>query len=110
MSASDSLTQANPARAFWLGFAAYLTLTWITLGIGFKLLFRQRPWQQYLISAYACYVAHVVVGNLIDTDHWRHFYLLLGVIWGCYALEKRHQLTRAQTKSTAIPGALTSRA
>ena len=77
----------------WLGFAAYMALTWITLGIGFKLLFRKRPWQIYLICAYAVYVAHVFVGNIIDTDHWRHFYLLLGIIWGSYGLEKRHQLT-----------------
>jgi O-antigen ligase len=77
----------------WLGFAAYMALTWITLGIGFKLLLRSRPWQPYLICAYAVYVSHVFVGNIIDTDHWRHFYLLLGIIWGSYGLEKRHQLT-----------------
>jgi O-antigen ligase len=76
----------------WLGFAAYMFVTWITLGIGFKLLFRNRPWQPFLISAYAVYVAHVVIGNIIDTDHWRHFYLLLGVIWGCYGLEKKWRL------------------
>jgi O-antigen ligase len=73
----------------WLGFAAYMAMTWITLGIGFKLLLRNRPWQPFLISAYAVYVAHVFAGNIIDTDHWRHFYLLLGIIWGSYGLEKR---------------------
>jgi hypothetical protein len=24
-------------------------------------------------------------GFVIDTDHWRHFYLLLGMIWGLFA-------------------------
>jgi O-antigen ligase len=76
----------------WLGFAAYMAVTWITLGIGFKLLFRNRPWQPFLVSAYAVYVAHVFVGNIIDTDHWRHFYLLLGIIWGSYGLEKRRRV------------------
>jgi hypothetical protein len=28
---------------------------------------------------------------VIDTDHWRHFYLLLGLIWGGMGLEYRHQ-------------------
>jgi O-antigen ligase len=92
----------------WLGFAAYMTVTWITLGIGLKMLFRPRPWQQYLICAYACYVAHVFVGNIIDTDHWRHFYLLLGIIWGCYGLEKRHQMTVPRAAPAAAPAALTS--
>lgn len=76
----------------WLGFAAYMAVTWITLGIGFKLLLRNRPWQPFLICAYAVYVAHVFVGNIIDTDHWRHFYLLLGIIWGSYGLEKRWRM------------------
>lgn len=94
----------------WLGFATYMALTWITLGIGFKLLFRKRPWQQFLVCAYAVYVAHVFVGNIIDTDHWRHFYLLLGIIWGSYALEKRHQLTLGRRVPDRSEPVLTSRA
>ena len=94
----------------WLGFAAYMAMTWITLGIGIKLLFRKRPWQTFLVCAYAVYVAHVFVGNIIDTDHWRHFYLLLGIIWGSYGLEKRHQLTQCRNVGAAFPGALTSHA
>jgi O-antigen ligase len=71
----------------WIGFASYLTLTMLTLGLGVRILFRDRPWQPYLLCAYLAYVTHVVVGNVIDTDHWRHFYLLVGIIWGCVALE-----------------------
>lgn len=78
----------------WLGFAAYLALTVLTLAAGFRLLFRDRPWQPYLLCAYIAYVGHVAVGTVIDTDHWRHFYLLLGIIWGCIALEARHQYPR----------------
>ncbi len=92
----------------WLGFAAYMVLTWVTLGIGFKLLFRNRPWQSYLICAYVVYVSHVFVGNIIDTDHWRHFYLLLGIIWGSYGLEKRYQLTDRKRYSLSDNAALTS--
>ncbi|MEI4483644.1 MULTISPECIES: O-antigen ligase family protein [unclassified Phyllobacterium] len=71
----------------WIGFASYLLLTMLTLGLGLRILFRDRPWQPYLLCAYLAYLTHVVVGNVIDTDHWRHFYLLVGVIWGCVALE-----------------------
>lgn len=74
----------------WIGFIGYLTLTMLTLGLGLRILFRERPWQPYLLCAYLAYVAHVIVGNVIDTDHWRHFYLLVGIIWGCAALEIRH--------------------
>ncbi|MFZ2103494.1 MAG: hypothetical protein WAU86_23315 [Oricola sp.] len=75
----------------WLGFAAYVTLTFLTLGGALRILFRDRPWQPYLLCAYIAFFGHVVIGNVIDTDHWRHFYLLLGIIWGCIALEARHR-------------------
>ncbi len=79
----------------WIGFAAYLILTVLTLGAGFKILFRERPWQSYLLCAYVVYFTHCLIGNVIDTDHWRHFYVLLGIIWGCVALEMRHQIRLA---------------
>ncbi len=75
----------------WIGFISYLTLTMLTLGLGLRILFRERPWQPYLLCTYLVYVAHVAVGNVIDTDHWRHFWLLIGIIWGCAALEARFQ-------------------
>ncbi|WP_420960083.1 O-antigen ligase family protein [Brucella sp. IR073] len=80
----------------WLGFAAFLTMTMLTLGMGLRLLLRNRPWQPYLICAYVTYLTHVMVGNVIDTDHWRHFYLLIGIIWGCVALEVRHKAKMPQ--------------
>ncbi|WP_370853032.1 O-antigen ligase family protein [Pararhizobium haloflavum] len=75
----------------WLGFVAYLALIVWTLVLGFRYLLRERSWQPYLMTAYIVFVAHVIVGTVIDTDHWRHFYLILGVLWGCFALERRHQ-------------------
>lgn len=75
----------------WIGFIVFITLTFLTLAIGFKLMFRNRPWQPFLLCAYATYLGHVLIGNVIDTDHWRHFYLLFGLIWGCAGLEYKHQ-------------------
>lgn len=75
----------------WLGFVSYLALTVWTLAAGFRLLLRNRPWQPYVLCAYVVYIGHIGLGTFIDTDHWRHFYLLLGLIWGGIALEHRHQ-------------------
>ncbi len=74
----------------WLGFACYLTLIIWSLWAGFKLLLRNRPWQPYLMIAFITVVGHTAIGFVIDTDHWRHAYLQIGVLWGCIALEKRH--------------------
>lgn len=75
----------------WLGFAAWFTLVALTLAAGFRILLRNRPWQPYLLSAYVVFAGHVALGTIIDTDHWRHLYLLLGLIWGAVGLEYRHQ-------------------
>ena len=63
-----------------------------TIAGGFRILFRDRPWQPFLLTAYAVFIGHVLLGTVIDTNHWRHFYLLLGMIWGAMALEARWQI------------------
>ncbi|MGB7287763.1 MAG: O-antigen ligase family protein [Salaquimonas sp.] len=75
----------------WIGFISWVAINLWTMISGFKLLFRQRPWLPYLQIAYVVFVGHFIIGNVIDTDHWRHFYLLIGIIWGCIALEKHWQ-------------------
>ncbi|WP_246245614.1 O-antigen ligase family protein [Mesorhizobium zhangyense] len=75
----------------WLGFVSWLTMICWTLTSGFRILFRDRPWQPYVLCAYVVLIGHIALGTFIDTDHWRHFYLLLGLIWGGIGLEYRHQ-------------------
>ena len=78
----------------WLGFFSFIGMIVWTLVAGFKLLFRPRPWLPYYQIAYVVFFGHVLIGNVIDTDHWRHFYLLIGIIWGGILLEARWQRQR----------------
>ncbi len=66
----------------WLGGAAYLTIVLVTLIIGIRAALISAPWQTYLIAAYAAFVGEACEGFVVDTDHWRYFFLLLGLIWG----------------------------
>jgi hypothetical protein len=66
----------------WLGGATYLTLVAATLMIGLRAVLVRSPWQHYLIAAYAVFVGELVEGMIVDTDHWRHFFLMIGLIWG----------------------------
>jgi hypothetical protein len=66
----------------WVGGMAYLTLLAATLWTALRSVFVRTPWQPYLICAFAAFVGEVGEGFVIDTDHWRHFFLLLGMIWG----------------------------
>ncbi len=69
----------------WLGGAAYLTMVLVTLAVGLRAVVTRTPWQSYLIVSYACFVGEACEGFIVDTDHWRHFFLLLGLIWGLTA-------------------------
>jgi hypothetical protein len=69
----------------WLGGAAYLTLVLVTLAVGLRATIVATPWQTYLIAAYAAFVGEAFEGFIVDTDHWRHFFLLVGLVWGLTA-------------------------
>lgn len=66
----------------WLGGAAYLALVAVTLLIGLRTAMTRTPWQHYLVAAYGVFVGEIVEGLIVDTDHWRHFFLMVGIIWG----------------------------
>jgi O-antigen ligase len=66
----------------WMGGFAYLLLIGLTLFIGLRQCLVHTPWQSYLIAAYGTFCGEVFEGFVIDTDHWRHFFLLLGMVWG----------------------------
>jgi len=87
----------------WLGAITYQLMIWSTLWFGFRYMLRERPWQPYLMIAWVMIVGHAVIGNVIDTDHWRHFYLLLGIVWGCAALEHRFMRSEAAKKAVHSP-------
>jgi O-antigen ligase len=71
----------------WLGFAAYMTMIVATVRRALPLLVQPRPWQGFAQCVVICFLVHLAVGWLIDTDHWRHVFLMMGVIWGMAALE-----------------------
>jgi len=73
----------------WIGGIAYFTLVVLTLGVGFQAMMVRTPWQTFLIASYLPFLALVLEALVVDTDHWRHFYLLLGLIWGLAAATKK---------------------
>jgi O-antigen ligase/polysaccharide polymerase Wzy-like membrane protein len=78
----------------WLGATAYLLLLLSTLVVGLRNALVITPWQPYLITAVATFAGEMAEGVVIDTDHWRHFYLSLGMIWGLAAATLRQVRAR----------------
>lgn len=72
-------------NAGWLGGGLFFYLCFGTLVVGMRYCRTQTPWQNLFLITYASFVGVAVEGVIIDSDHWRHFYLLIGLLWGMMA-------------------------
>ena len=69
----------------WLGGLAYLALTFVTAVRGLRFVFVRTPWQPTYHVVYAAFLGIAGESAIIDIDHWRHYFLILGVLWGLMA-------------------------
>jgi O-antigen ligase len=76
----------------WVGGFAYLAIIVMTLTRGLRAILVSSPWRGYLVPIYASFVGVVAEGLIVDTDHWRHFFLLTALIWGLAAATARYRL------------------
>jgi hypothetical protein len=72
----------------WLSGLAYAMLTLTTLWLGFRTVFIDTPWRHTYLAVYCAYVGTAVESVIIDSDHWRHYFLLVGVVWGLMAASR----------------------
>lgn len=73
------------SSAGWTGGIAYVVLTVCNLIIGLKVAFTRTPFQPFAIAMFGCLVGVTMQGVQIDTEHWRHFYWTIGLLWGFFA-------------------------
>ncbi len=91
----------------WLGGISYLVLIIATWVIGWRLVFIQTPWQTVSIAVWCPTFFTTLQGVQIDTDHWRHIFLLIGLTWGLFAASIDYQRRHPPVFSppTAYPSA-----
>jgi hypothetical protein len=69
----------------WISGICYPALVFITVFTGFRHIFVRVPWQRAYLAIFAAFLGIVGESFIIDTDHWRHFWLMLGAMWGMFA-------------------------
>lgn len=69
-------------NAGWLGGTLYIVSVLGTLAAGLYAARRRTALQGPLIIATAAFAGVVLEGLVIDSDHWRHFFLQMALIWG----------------------------
>ncbi len=80
----------------WFGGLAYLLFVIVTLIKGLAFLQRRTPHSPLMIVLFSSFFGLAVEGLVVDSDHWRHFWILSGMIWGVMAMY-------ANTPRVAVP-------
>ena len=89
----------------WLAGICYPALILTTVMTGFRYVFVRVPWQKTYLAIFAAFLGTVGESFIIDTDHWRHFWLMLGAMWGMFAATQRWQAQEAAAmRVTSPPG------
>ncbi len=73
----------------WLTGICYPALVFVTVVMGFRHTFVRVPWQRAYLAIFAAFLGTVGMSLVIDTDHWRHFWMMLGAMWGMFAAAQR---------------------
>jgi hypothetical protein len=83
----------------WLSGLAYLVVMLLTLGLGLRYVFVATPWQGAYLAVYCAFAGAVAESLIIDSEHWRHFYLLIGALWGLMLASQRYTALAARPSS-----------
>jgi len=78
----------------WISGVCYPALVFVTVILGFRHVFVRVPWQRAYLAIFSAFLGIVGESFIIDTDHWRHFWMMLGAMWGMIAAAQPYKLSR----------------
>ncbi|WP_441229455.1 O-antigen ligase family protein [Tardiphaga sp. 215_C5_N2_1] len=90
----------------WISGVCYPALVFITALLGFRYIFVRVPWQRAYLAVFAAYLGTVGEAFIIDTDHWRHFWMMLGIMWGMFVATQQYLATAQLRAASAPPGSV----
>jgi hypothetical protein len=77
------------ANAGWLGGFAFIGLMLTTTIVGLRLSLRPSPYQRHAQILMAIHLTLLLQSLQIDIEHWRHVYLVWGMLWGTHVARLR---------------------
>jgi hypothetical protein len=86
----------------WIGGLSFAALTVATTFLGWRLVFKRTPFQNEAIAVWSCLFVQILQGFQIDTDHWRHFFLLFGAFYGILAATRLYEASEAKVRQSAL--------
>jgi hypothetical protein len=86
----------------WISGVGYPVLVLVSIILGLRFIFARTPWQPTYLAVFCAYVGLVGESVIIDVEHWRHGYLLLGMLWGLMAASRAYMAAAAARGSVAL--------
>ena len=86
-----------------MGGLFFLAFTLATIYFGWRLVFQRTPFQTQAIAVWSCLFIQILQGFQIDTDHWRHLFLLMGAMFGLVAASRIY-LRRQEIDNASVTG------
>ncbi|MBL8574185.1 MAG: O-antigen ligase family protein [Hyphomicrobiaceae bacterium] len=87
----------------WIGALAYYALVLWTLAKSFPIMFKNRPWSGLMQCVFIVLMGHNLISWIIDSDHWRHFYILWAFAWAIIAIDRREDRRRRAEPPAPTP-------
>jgi O-antigen ligase len=82
----------------WLGGFSYLALVATTFWLSWRIVFVRSPYQPFVIPVVATFTGTTIMGVIIHSDHWRHWYLMVGLIWALSAATEAWKAARREAR------------
>ncbi len=73
----------------WIGGITFLAFIVTTVVISWRTVMLRTPFQPYAVVVFAALIPHLVQNFQIDTDRWRHLFMIYGLSWGLAAISRR---------------------
>lgn len=86
----------------WGGGFFYYMLVILTLWRGFSALARPSPYRLIMIPLISTFAMLAGESAIIDSDHWRHYFLIAGMIWGISTAIRNSPRTKAPREQMVI--------
>jgi hypothetical protein len=85
----------------WIAGICFPALVFMTVIRGFKLIFVRVPWQRTYLALFSAFLGTVAEAFIIDVDHWRHFWMMLGAMWAMFAAVHAYQYNQRHARTIA---------
>src|SRR6201996_6189527 len=84
----------------WLAGVCYPALIVVTVIMGFRHMLTPVPWQRAYLAIFSAFLGTVGESFVIDTDHWRHFWMMIGAGWAMAAAAVQYKHAQSLNESS----------